>query len=373
MMKNKNFNLLLIDDSEEDQQLIHNLLKQNPHYQYTLFTATNGKEGLQLFSKYNEEIECVLLDQGLPDIEGIDILSCLKEQDATIPVIILTGYGTYENDLYALEKGAADYINKDFITPLSLERAIRYAIDKQRIINNIDLANSERNRYLKIISKDMLTPLTSIMSSTSMIMNDPSNPPTDQQRTALENIIQAGENLNKLIHDITTAAVLEEGKINLNFAECDFVDILSLCISIIKPKAARKSIALQFEIDTLDVKIWGDKQKLTEAIENLLETVVKYTHEGSLSLHLNAPNNEIELRITDTGLRVNSDKISKAFNSFAQGDFAHNQMDSGLGIGLSITQKFIQFHGGTIHVKSQREDEIEFIIRLPKTAPTHHK
>lgn len=364
-MIDKHLTILAIDDSEEDLLLIQTFLKKDPHYHFTFLKASNGKEGLDLFAAHAKEIDCILLDQKLPDIDGLDLLPLLKAKNSQSSIIMLTGIGTYEDDLMALEKGAADYINKDQVTPLSLGRAIRYAIEKQRIINDLELANRAKEHFIKIMSHDMKTPLTSLIGFAALMAKGKYGPVTINQSEQLNKIVKSAEYLNKIINDMMTSSLLTKGKIELDSETFDLVDSINFCLSILKPKALAKNISLTFETDFPKLLFHGDKQKLTEAIQNLLENAMKFTNQGSVSIALKKDDHQVELHIKDTGIGMSEEQISTLFIPFAQADDSIYKKYGGLGLGLSIAKSFIELHGGFIDVKSQLNEGTEFTIKLP--------
>lgn len=364
-MEKKKVTILVIDDAEEDQQLIQILLKKNPHYEYSIFSAYSGKEGFHLYDTHAKEIECILLYQQLADIDGFAVLSHFKAQEPSVPVIILTEKSSYADDLLALEKGAADYIHKDQVTPLELERAIRYAIDKQRIINELKSANQEKEHFLRVMSHDMKTPLASILGFSSIMANDKTTPLTEKQKKTLEKITQSVEYLNKIISDVMTTALIDKGKVRLNCEEFNIIDALYFCILLIKPKASSKNITINFSPHAKKIMFWGDKNKLTEAVENLLENAVKFTSSGTITIDVEQKKSITELRIRDTGIGMNSEQLSRIFTPFVQATETTQIHYGGLGLGLSIAKNFIQLHEGIIDVKSSPGDGTEFIIKFP--------
>lgn len=372
-MEKKKVTILLIENTEEDQQPIQILLKKNPHYEYSIFPAYNGNEGFRLYNTHAEQIDCILLDQQLPDVEGFAALSHFKAQEPSVPIIILTGKSSYADDLLALEKGAADYINKDQVTPLELERAIRYAIDKQRIINQLKSANQQKEHFLRIMSHDMKTPLACILGFSSIMTNDKANPLTEKQKKTLEKITKAADYLNKIISDVMTTALIDKGRVHLNYEEFNIIDTLFFCILLIKPKASGKNISIHFSPKQKKMLFWGDKNKLTEAIENLLENAVKFTSTGSITVDIKQNEAMTELQIKDTGMGMNSEQLSRIFKPFVQATEATQIDYGGLGLGLSIAKSFIQLHEGIIDVQSIPGNGTAFTIKFPnKTAVIYH-
>jgi len=131
MDKNR-LKILIVDDSPEDQETVRRFLEKDPQCEYIILQAYTGEEGLELFK--SEAVDCILLDNRLPDTDGLEFIEELSDENGRVqvPVIFLTGTGDEELAVQAMKKGATDYLVKDKLTEDLLIRTIRNAIERKR-------------------------------------------------------------------------------------------------------------------------------------------------------------------------------------------------------------------------------------------------
>ncbi len=131
-MAKKELNLLIIDDNPDDREVYRRLFKKDTTYSYNFLEAETGRQGLDMFS--GDDIDCVILDYRLPDFDGLEVLKQMEETEKSqdIPVVFVTGQGSEETAVQAMEAGAKDYLVKDNLTIEKLLDSLGFAIHEMK-------------------------------------------------------------------------------------------------------------------------------------------------------------------------------------------------------------------------------------------------
>jgi len=168
--------------------------------------------------------------------------------------------------------------------------------------------------------------------------------------------------------DVTRIA---KGKLQLSFEVVDVHEILRRAYEICREDLAKKSIEVKFELDAQGVHVEGDPARLQQVFWNLVKNSVKFTPaNGRITIMTsNILPDEIEVRITDTGIGIEPEKVEKIFNAFEQGQTSITRRFGGLGLGLAISKAMVDAHRGKIHVESPGKDKgSTFVVQLTTVA-----
>jgi CheY-like chemotaxis protein len=188
---------------------------------------------------------------------------------------------------------------------------------------------------------------------------------------ALEVIRRNVELEARLIDDLLDVTRIAKGKLQLTLEIVDVHEILRRAYEICREDMSKKSIDVKFELDAQGVHVEGDPARLQQVFWNLIKNSVKFTPtDGRITITTsNSLPDEIEIRITDTGIGIESDKIGKIFNAFEQGQLSITRRFGGLGLGLAISKAMIDAHRGKIRVESPGKDKgATFVVGLKTVA-----
>ncbi len=217
-------------------------------------------------------------------------------------------------------------------------------------------ATKAKSSFLASMSHEIRTPMNCIMGMSDLILYDPATPPSNIEYA--QNISAASRSLLGIINDILDISKIESGKLTLTEVTYDFRALVKDVVTMIKLRAQDKFLDFFVHIDTnVPAKLFGDEIRVKQILLNLLSNAVKYTHEGSISLNINAvpkgENYELTFKITDTGIGVKKEDISSLFNEFSRVDTQKNRNIIGTGLGLSITKNLCQMMKGSIDCQSE--------------------
>ncbi|BBA79348.1 two-component hybrid sensor and regulator [cyanobacterium endosymbiont of Rhopalodia gibberula] len=217
-----------------------------------------------------------------------------------------------------------------------------------------DAANRAKSEFLASMSHELRTPLNAILGFTQVMQRDLTLSQEQQQNLSI--ISRSGEHLLTLLNDILEMSKIEAGRTSLNQNSFDLYRLLSNIEAMLKLKAEAKGLQLIFEY-TPEVPqyLTTDEGKLRQVLINLLGNAIKFTDEGGVTLRVKGNQESEKIMITfeveDTGLGIAPEEIDQLFAAFGQTETGRNAQE-GTGLGLPISQKFVQLMGGDIQVNS---------------------
>jgi signal transduction histidine kinase len=190
----------------------------------------------------------------------------------------------------------------------------------------------------------------------------------DRQEEYLRDVLTSGQHLLSLINDILDLSKVEAGRMDLELDEFSLREALEHSLTMLRERASNHGIALDLTIDPdLDL-IQADERKIKQVVFNLLSNAVKFTPDGGqidVSAHLDGGDAVIAVR--DSGVGISPEDQALLFEEFRQVGQGARQVE-GTGLGLALSKKFVELHGGRIEVESEVGAGSTFTVRLPQTS-----
>ncbi|HJX98261.1 MAG TPA: ATP-binding protein [Chthoniobacterales bacterium] len=274
------------------------------------------------------------------------------------------------------EGGMTHFVNVTLVRLQAADETIQgvlyFVEDKTRDVtlrHELISANTAKDQFLALLSHELRNPLSPVIAMVGEL--EASGPRSPKWREALEVIRRNVELEARLIDDLLDVTRIAKGKLQLTFELVDVHEILRRAYEICHEDMARKKINARFELTAEEAYVEGDPARLQQVFWNLVKNSVKFTPEGGriTMATSNVADDEIEIRITDTGIGIESDKIEKIFKAFEQGQTSITRRFGGLGLGLAISKAMVDAHRGRIRVESPGKDQgATFIVDL-KTVP----
>jgi signal transduction histidine kinase/CheY-like chemotaxis protein len=218
-------------------------------------------------------------------------------------------------------------------------------------------ANAAKDQFLALLSHELRNPLSPVIAMVGEL--EATTPESPQIRHALEVIRRNVELEARLIDDLLDVTRIAKGKLQLSFETVSVHEILQRAYEICREDVATKHLHVEFRLRAIRPHVEGDPARLQQVFWNLIKNSVKFTPtEGRIIVEtLNPIPEQIEIRITDTGIGIESEKIDKIFNAFEQGQSSITRRFGGLGLGLAISKAMVDAHGGKIRVESPGKDK----------------
>lgn len=238
----------------------------------------------------------------------------------------------------------------------------------QRAINEAKEANKAKSRFLANMSHEIRTPMNAILGMVELILREDI---TDSVREKAHNIQTAGTSLLAIINDILDVSKVESGKMVIGEEEYQFTSLMNDVINMISVRLLDKNVELFANIDpNIPNVLKGDPIRIRQILINLLTNAVKFTQEGSITIdagfRLHGEYAVLMINVTDTGMGITKENLSKLFNSFERLDEARNRHIEGTGLGLSICRDLLELMNGSISVRSEYQKGSTFSVVIPQ-------
>jgi signal transduction histidine kinase/putative methionine-R-sulfoxide reductase with GAF domain len=263
---------------------------------------------------------------------------------------------------------AADIVEllKTFATQSSLAlqnaRLFRELADKS---HQLEVASQHKSEFLANMSHELRTPLNAIIGFSEVLGERMFGDLNEKQEEYLKDIHASGQHLLSLINDILDLSKIEAGKMELEVSDFDLPMTIDNALMLVRERAGRRGIALHTTIDERLGQVQADERKIRQVLLNLLSNAIKFTPEGGrIEVGAKPVDGFIEVSVTDTGVGIAPEDQEAVFEEFRQVGTAEKKVE-GTGLGLALSRKFIELHGGKIWVKSQVGAGSTFTFTVP--------
>ena len=253
---------------------------------------------------------------------------------------------------------------------VALQNARLYA-EQAATVTQLRELDRLKTSFLANMSHELRTPLNSILGFSDVILERLDGPLTENMDNDLRLIQKNGQHLLHLINDVLDMAKIESGKMNLTVEKFKLQDIMEEVTSITAPLASEKSLALFVEQDSdHEVEVIADKTRLRQVLLNLVNNSIKFTEKGKVSIRAVNQGDQVLISIKDTGIGIRPEQIELVFQEFTQVDTSSTRKAGGTGLGLPISRRLIELHGGRLWAESTgiSGEGSTFYIELPLVA-----
>jgi signal transduction histidine kinase len=369
-MNNQTTNVLLIEDNPGDADLVRLRLAEGKS-QVKVNCVNRLSEGIAWLDAETPSV--VLLDLNLPDSRGADTFRRVMEHSPNVPVVVLSGQDDEALAMKAVHQGVQDYLVKSNISGNHLERAIRYAVERQGLLRALEISQKQKidfkNQFLSHVSHELRTPLTCIHQYVTLLLDGLAGALTADQGDHLKTILKSVNQLHAMIRDMLEAARAESGKMRIE-ARCISVrELIQQASAMLKPSADEKHIGLEVGLDQNLPLVQADPDRVLEVLVNLLDNAIKFTPKhGSVMVQANlvdADPGSVYVSVSDTGRGISPEAKNLIFERLYQDPDAVDNNRSGLGLGLFICREIIRLHEGRIWVSSEPGQGSTFTFTLP--------
>ena len=263
----------------------------------------------------------------------------------------------------------------DLLGTLAAQSAL--AIHNARLFREIEekgrelaQANQHKSEFLANMSHELRTPLNAVIGFSEVLGEKMFGELNEKQAEYVDDIHTSGRHLLSLINDILDLSKVEAGRMELDVTTFDIREAVGNALTLVGERALRRAIALESELDESLADMTGDERKVKQILLNLLSNAIKFTPEGGrVTLTANGADSALVIAVRDTGVGISADDLGHIFEEFRQVGTDYARKVEGTGLGLTLTRRFVELHGGAIVVESELGAGSEFRITLPLVPP----
>jgi signal transduction histidine kinase len=353
-------------------------------------TSASAQDALQLIQEHDRDYDAIVSDIKMPGMDGIALLTKIQELRPDTPTMLITGHGEHDLAVRALRAGAYDFIQKpidrDYLVS-ALQRAIQthqlrrqvreqqlalalHASSLERMVQKrtqeLVQANATKDTFLSMVSHELKTPLTSLKGKTQLLRRQLKRGETvDIVKVGLEDMEHSISRMEVLVNDLLDASHLETNMFVLHRKRCNLV---ALCRELLDEYTVGAGPALVFEATGEPIEAEVDADRISQVIINLLSNARKYSPKGyPITVTLQQVGYEAIISVRDMGVGIPTEQLPHIFEQYYRvpGVEVQTGSQTGLGLGLFISQKLVERHAGHIDVQSVPGEGSVFSIVLP--------
>ena len=315
----------------------------------------------------------VLLDLNLPDSHGAETFRRIMQKAPNVPVVILSGQDDQALAMKAVHQGVQDYLVKGDITGKQLERALRYAVERQGLLHALEVTRKQqiefKNQFLSHVSHELRTPLTCIHQYVTLLLDGLAGPMAPEQTDYLKTVLKSVKQLHAMIRDLLEATRADSGKLRIEPRCIDIGELVRQAVAMMKPAASAKHVGLEIQLDPTIPLVHADPDRALEVLINLIDNGIKFTPpDGSVIVKaalVETDSTAAYLSVSDSGRGIPQESLPLVFERLYQDPHAVDGSRSGLGLGLFIAREIVILHGGRMWVASQPGSGSTFSFTLP--------
>jgi signal transduction histidine kinase len=232
-----------------------------------------------------------------------------------------------------------------------------------------EAANRAKSDFLSTMSHELRTPLNSILGFSEVMRNGIAGPLTLDQEAYLKDIWESGRHLLRIINNLLDVSKIEAGMMTVELDDFDLKELLEGTLALFREKALREQIAMSAEIGADIALITADKTKIKQVILNLLANAIKFTPSGGrVGIRAARSSAGMQVDVWDTGIGITAEDCGKLFRPFLQLDTSTTRKYEGTGLGLYLSRKLVDLHGGSLWVESTPGIGSRFCFTIPRVA-----
>jgi signal transduction histidine kinase len=253
-------------------------------------------------------------------------------------------------EVYGLRKSGEEFPAEASISKVTIDGETFFSVvlrditARKSVEEALERALAARDEVLGIVAHDLRNPLSLIMMTANAMKGRPGNEPDRRDREPPDIILRAARHMNQLIEDLLDVALVEAGRLRVEFALLPAADLARDAIEMQRPLCEASGVKISLEVEPTVQTVWGERRRLLQVFENLIGNATKFTQPGGhIVVRVEARNDDVMFFVTDTGIGITPDTVPHVFDRFWQATTRARRL--GAGLGLPITKGIVEAHG----------------------------
>jgi signal transduction histidine kinase/putative methionine-R-sulfoxide reductase with GAF domain len=313
----------------------------------------------------------VLTDPEVPPV--LRTLASGRGFDYSIAMAPMLWEGRGVGSIFVTRAPPSPFSTKDLELLKTFADQAVIAIQNARLFNEIqdksrqlEIANQHKSEFLANMSHELRTPLNAIIGFSEVLLERMFGELNEKQDDYLKDIFSSGKHLLSLINDILDLSKIEAGRMELDVESFDVPSALGNALTLVRERAQRHGIALGLEVAPEVGEMRADERKFKQILLNLLTNAVKFTPDGGkVEVRAGLRDGVLEVAVSDTGIGIAEADQAAVFEEFRQVGRHYTNKQEGTGLGLALTKRFVELHGGTLRLDSALGRGSTFTFALP--------
>jgi signal transduction histidine kinase len=260
--------------------------------------------------------------------------------------------------------GHVDATNRDELGALAAN-VNRMSDELRRLYRELETASQHKSDFLANMSHELRTPLNAIIGFSQVLREGMVGDVNEKQAEYLDDILSSGHHLLSLINDVLDLSKVEAGQVELELAPFSLQEALERGVAMVRERAMQDGVFVTLVANPDADVVSGDERRIRQVIFNLLSNAVKFTPAGgAVDVRATRANGEVSVSVADTGPGIAAEDLRRVFEEFQQTE-AGIERGEGTGLGLALSKRLVELHGGRIWVDSELGRGSTFVFTLP--------
>lgn len=369
--------VLVVEDNHGDVDLIREALSKGPIGRFRVDDVDRLREAVLRLAPGECAVDVVLLDLGLPDSSGLPTLVELRRRAPDVPIVVLTNREDEALALDALKEGAQDYLEKGIAYGGQVSRSLLYAVERRRAETNrlrlveeraarvaAEQALHARDEFVSIAAHELRTPVSALALQLQTLQKFVREHADERLSGKVDRAVRNANRLSVMIDSLLDVSRIATGSLELNLESLDLSELVTdVCERI--SEGVPGGCQVKVDVRPGVTGDW-DRLRIEQCVLNLLSNAVKYGGGKPIEVGLEADAATARLSVRDRGIGIAPEDLARVFDRFERAAAARRYC--GLGLGLYVTRRIVEAHGGQIRVTSALAEGSTFTIEIPRRA-----
>jgi len=241
-----------------------------------------------------------------------------------------------------------------------------------RLYQELETASRHKSDFLATMSHELRTPLNAIIGFSEVLQEQMFGELNERQLAYVRDVLEAGRHLLSLINDVLDLAKIEAGRLELELSQVAIPDVLRSAVSMHSERAARGRIEVSLSAEPEAIVVTADERRVRQVVFNLVSNAVKFTPaDGRIDVSARLEDGRAEIAVADTGPGISAEDLETIFEEFEQA--ADGKQAEGTGLGLPLSRKLVELHGGRLWAESAPGEGSTFRFTIPILGPVRQE